>query len=310
MRVLVISPGQDTGGMGIRIKTAFDKHAVDWTARAVRSTANFIDYPADVETYRAPRSAVEALYAEADVVHCSNSIGPIRRYGHGKQKPAVVTYQGTAFRTTPDLFLKESRRYRAIQTASTLDLVTLGQGEVRWSPHPIDIDAMQALRRGAARRPERIVIHHSPTNRRVKSTAAFMDAARRLETEDARVKVQLVEAVTWKENLRLKARADIVYDQVILGWGTNALEAWAMGIPVIAGTEFQRVRDHMIETLGELPMFEATADTIYDALRTLVNDADLRRLYGQRGLDYIRRFHAEDVAVRRLEGFYTEARAA
>lgn len=309
MRVLITSPGQDTGGMGIRIKRAFDRHGgPEWQARAVRASENFIAYPADVETYRVPRSEVRKLYEQADVIHHSNSLEALARYGRGVAKPSVVTYQGTAFRTVPQNFLREAARHAAVQTVSTIDLLTLAPDVLRWSPHPIDITAMQALRADALERPELIVVHHSPTNRRVKSTQAFMEAMDRLESQDKRVRRQLVEGVRWDENLRLKARCDIMYDQLILGWGTNALEAWAMGIPVIAATEFSRVRSKMVDIIGpDLPCYEATGDTLYDALRTLINEPELRAAYGQRGLDYVARFHAEPVAVERLKGFYMDA---
>jgi len=63
-----------------------------------------------------------------------------------------------------------------------------------------------------------------------------------------------------------------------------------------------------VELIGPvLPPNEADADTLYEALRTLVNEPDLRRMYGLRGLDYVRRFHDEEVAVRRLTGLYDEA---
>lgn len=310
MRVLVVSPGQDTGGMGIRIKRAFEKHPGRYEARAVRSTENYIAYPADVETYRVPRSVVQKLYDEADVIHCSNSFDALRRYGRGRPKPVMITHQGTAFRTTPEPFIKESRRWRAVQTVSTIDLLTLfdDPSEGQWSPHPVDTDEMVAARQ-ASEPHDGIIVHHSPTNRRVKSTAVFMEAMGRLMHENRRVKMQLVEGRTWKENIRLKARADIVYDQLILGWGTNALEAWAMGIPVIAATEFGAVREKMVEILGpELPPYEATADTLYAALKRLVNEPELREAYGQRGLRYVQRFHDEEAATDRLSGLYDEAR--
>lgn len=304
MRVLIASPGQDTGGMGIRIKRAIEKFSDRWEARALRASENFIEYPADLESYRVPRSTIQQIYDRADVIHCSNSMEPVRRYGHGHKKPAIVTYQGTAFRTSPEQHIREAHRYRAIQSVSTLDLTTLSD-EVRWSPHPIDIPAMAANR--VHRDDGLIVIHHSPTNRRVKSTAIFLEAMDRLMREDPRVRVQLVEGKSWRENLALKGRADILYDQIILGWGTNALEAWAMGLPVVAATEFPKVRERMLETLGEIPSMEATAETLYDALRTLVNEPEVRAEYAARGQRYVTRWHDEETVAERLTGWYDEA---
>lgn len=308
MRVLIGSPGQDTGGMGIRIKRAFDKFSDRYVVRALRSSENFIQYPADIETYKTPRSAIQKIYDESDVIHCSNSFDSMVRYGHGQWKPCLITYQGTGFRSNPEPQIKYARRKQAIQTVSTIDLLTLfdDPDEGRWLPHPIDIEAMQTIRAQAEHR-DKFVVYHSPTNRRVKSTDAFMAAMRRLMEEDPRVEMRLVEGATWRDNLRWKSEADLVYDQLILGWGTNALEAWAMGIPVIVATEFQRVRERMVEIVGELPGYEATVDTLYEAIRTLVNEPAVREEYAQRGLRYVQRFHDEAVAVERLSRIYDEA---
>lgn len=54
--LLIYSPGADTGGLGIAMKRAFDKHAPEWTARHIRREDNYLHYPADIEGIR-PRHA-------------------------------------------------------------------------------------------------------------------------------------------------------------------------------------------------------------------------------------------------------------
>lgn len=80
-----------------------------------------------------------------------------------------------------------------------------------------------------------VLIAHAPTNREVKSTAAFLEAVDRLRAEGHDIEVDLIEGRTWDECLERKARADIYFDQVKLGYGNNSVECWGMGIPVIAG---------------------------------------------------------------------------
>ena len=58
--------------------------------------------------------------------------------------------------------------------------------------------------------------------------------------------------------LALKAQADILFDQVILGYGNNAIEAMGMGIPVIAGVQDDNVRRAMLDRWGSLPWYDAT----------------------------------------------------
>ena len=95
---------------------------------------------------------------------------------------------------------------------------------------------------------------------------------------------------------------------MILGYGCNAIEAWAMGIPVVAGADSWTLA-RMRQEFGRsgLPFYEATAETIRVALRELVLSADLRAKWDDRGLRHARRFHAEKPALERALELYAEA---
>ena len=153
---------------------------------------------------------------------------------------------------------------------------------------------------------ERILIAHAPTNREIKSTDTFLEAVKRLQDEGFPVDLDLIEHRPWAECLERKARADIYFDQVILGYGCNALEAWGMGIPVIAGAADETL-DEMERRLGHLPFYHATEDTIYDALRELVESPELRAEYGRIGHEYVKRWHDEAVVVEQLKALYRRA---
>lgn len=149
-------------------------------------------------------------------------------------------------------------------------------------------------------------IAHAPTNREVKSTAAFLEAADRLRAEGHDIEVDLIEGRTWDECLERKARADLYFDQVILGYGNNAIECWGMGIPVIAGAA-PATLDEMRRRFGDLPFYVATEATIYDALKALVESADLRAEYAAKGLAHVRQWHDEAKVVAQLQDIYQRA---
>jgi glycosyltransferase involved in cell wall biosynthesis len=153
---------------------------------------------------------------------------------------------------------------------------------------------------------DRILISHAPTNRQVKSTQEFLAAVKRLQDEGYPVDLDLIEHRPWKECLERKAKADIYFDQVILGYGCNAIEAWGMGIPVVAGAQDETL-DEMERRFGHLPFYHATEETIYEALRELVEDPELRQRYGQIGNEYVRKYHDEPVVVEQLKGLYRRA---
>jgi hypothetical protein len=107
--------------------------------------------------------------------------------------------------------------------------------------------------------------------------------------------------------LALKAQADVLFDQVILGYGNNAIEAMGMGIPVVAGVQDDNVRRAMLDRWGVLPWYEATEATIYDALRRMVESADMRAEYAALGMAHVRRWHDAPVVVGMLSEVYLAA---
>lgn len=151
-----------------------------------------------------------------------------------------------------------------------------------------------------------IRIAHAPTSREVKGTAFFLEAIRQLQAEGYDIQLDLIEGVTWAECLQRKAQADIYYDQVKLGYGNNAIEAWGMGIPVVAGAHHSTLQE-MRSRFGELPFLNATEATIYDRLKALILSEDLRAEYTERGLNHVERFHDERVVVETLKALYRRA---
>jgi glycosyltransferase involved in cell wall biosynthesis len=82
-----------------------------------------------------------------------------------------------------------------------------------------------------------------------------------------------------------------------------------MGIPVVAGVEDPDVREFMAQRWDGLPFYEATENTIYDALRTLVESEQARREWAERGTRHVERFHGEDRVVPLLQDLYRNAPA-
>ncbi len=88
----------------------------------------------------------------------------------------------------------------------------------------------------------------------------------------------------------------------------TAVEAMALAVPVVAGTEDPSVRDLMLSTFGSLPYVEATEQTIEPTLARLIESRAMREDYGQRGLAHVRRFHDDRVVVDLLKSIYSEAK--
>ena len=306
MNVLVITMGADTGGVLVAIARAFADEP-GWNVRAAASKINYIGYPQDLPwTGQALRDA----WQQAEVVHLHHNFTTARRMTGGyagrrlNHKPYVMHFHGTGFREAPRHHLRELREYQALAVVSTLDLWLLAPNETEWLPFTINVDALQGERRHPM--DDTIRIAHAPTNRAIKSTDGFLKAIARLRKDGYPVEQVLIEHTLWSECLRLKATADIYFDQVKLGYGNNAIEAWGMGIPVVAGGADPTL-DEMERRFGSLPFYHATEDTIYDALRELVESPELRQKMADRGLAHVRQFHDERVVVEQLKDIYRRA---
>ena len=305
MNVLVFTLGADTGGVLGGIARAF-RGVQGWNVRSFCNIDNYIGYPHDLDP---TREVLLEQWEQADVVHLHHDFRSFEKaYKIARKvlppKPFVLEYHGTGFREHSEYHLIEQRYAKALGVTSTLDLYLLSPKELEWLPPAVNVDALAEMRQ--VNDTGRVLIAHAPTNRAIKSTAALIKAVERMQAEGLPVDLDLIERVPWTECLERKAKADIYFDQVILGYGCNALEAWGMGIPVVAGAADETL-DEMERRFGYLPFYHATEETIYDALRELVESPKLRAKYGRIGHEYVRRFHSEEVVVEQLKALYRRA---
>jgi glycosyltransferase involved in cell wall biosynthesis len=123
--------------------------------------------------------------------------------------------------------------------------------------------------------------------------------------EQLPVELDIVEGVPHDAARERYARADIVVDQLNAGWhGVFALEAMALGKPVVAHLK-PDVVERSTEAFGvRVPIVAATADTLVDALRPLVEDGTLRRSVGAQSRAYVEQVHGIDRIADRLLDIY------
>lgn len=293
LKVLSASAGSDTAGIGVGLVGAFaDSDAIE--LRSVARRTNFLDYPVDLEWELADR-----LWDTADVVHVHGNFKAHRLLtgaGHAA-KPIVLHHHGTKYRRDSAIYDAAVAGHApgAVAVAATLDLLDIGP-HLTWVPHPVDIEAL-AGHRNLARGKRKLRVGHSPTNRAAKSTEAFLAACKRVDVEPV-----LIEGQSWAECLRIKGTCDALFDQVTYGYGVSAIEAWAMGLPVVAGGTTSTL-DRMRETFGELPFIAATEATIADALDQLT-DTKTRATWGRKGKAHAKRWHDGRETVERLTPIY------
>jgi glycosyltransferase involved in cell wall biosynthesis len=123
--------------------------------------------------------------------------------------------------------------------------------------------------------------------------------------EQLNVELDIVEGVPHEEARDRYRRADIVVDQLNAGWhGVFALESMALGKPVVTYLKPDVVEKSAAGYGIRLPIVSATADTLADALRPLIESPALRREVGAASRAYVEQVHDIDRIADRLIDVY------
>jgi len=140
--------------------------------------------------------------------------------------------------------------------------------------------------------PERseLVVAHAPTDREVKGTRHVEKAVAKLRREGHHVRLDLIEGVSRDVVLERVAQADVVVDQLLIGWyGAFAVEAMALGRPVLGFIREDEPDDNPFGVA--LPVVRTTAAALADDLLALAEDR-LRRLeLGATGRRFVEKHH-------------------
>ena len=164
-------------------------------------------------------------------------------------------------------------------------------------PPGIDLTRIEPV--APSERPRPLIVH-APSSRRRKGTEHVLEAAAGLDAD-----VELVEGLHHDEAFERYRAADIVVDQLNAGWyGIFAIEAMALGKPVVTFLHDEAVR-RTEEALGvRVPLVSATKETLRERLRVLVDSPAERRQIGAASRAYVEQVHDLERATDRLLALY------
>lgn len=174
---------------------------------------------------------------------------------------------------------------------------------IRWVPEaeviPPGVD-LAAIEPAPPSDRERPLIVHAPSSRRRKGSEHVIAAIEGLDAD-----LELVEGLRHDDAFERYRDADIVVDQLNAGWyGLFAIEAMALGKPVVTFLHDEAVR-RTEEAVGtRVPIVSATAETLREALRPLVADAARRRELGAASRAYVEHVHNLETVTDRLLALY------
>jgi glycosyltransferase involved in cell wall biosynthesis len=151
-----------------------------------------------------------------------------------------------------------------------------------------------------ARDNPRPVVVHAPTDRRAKGTDEITAALSGLDVD-----LRVVENASRDDVRAALTSADVVVDQVRLGWyGGLAVEAMALGRPVIASIDESNLALVPAAMRDELPIVSATADALPSAIATAL---ERRGELARAGRAFVERWHDPLRIAARVRTSYEEA---
>lgn len=149
---------------------------------------------------------------------------------------------------------------------------------------------------------KRPTIIHAPTNKEFKGTAHVEAAIEQLKKE-RNIHYVRIEKMSHREAIKHYKKADIIIDQILCGsYGLFSVEAMAYGKPVIA-----YIREDLASRSDTPPIHNANPDTIYEVLKELVDNPELRRSSGIAGRKFVQNHHNSEVVVKQIMDVYQTA---
>jgi len=169
--------------------------------------------------------------------------------------------------------------------------------EAQIIPRVLRIDDFEEI--GIEKREKPLVLH-APTNRTYKGSKYIIHALKELKKEGLRFDLKLLHKVPFREALEWYKKADLIVDQILIGWyGVLATECMAMGKPVAV-----YMRDDLANTPDDVPVQNINLDNVKDKLRDAIQDFELRKYLSERGRAYVKAIHDESIVIPKLIDVY------
>lgn len=189
---------------------------------------------------------------------------------------------------------------------STADLASFLPGRAVWCP--VVANRRNFFPAGEILRGSGVRVIHPSTHNLQKGSALVLPAVQKLQADMPRLEYAQLSAVPSVRMPAEYAASDIVLDQFRLGvYGVAACEGM-LSARVVVGHVLPVVRERVRKDFGiDLPIVEATPDTLERVLRELIENPDRAREIAARGPEFVRRVHSGEASARTLLENWIEA---
>jgi hypothetical protein len=239
----------------------------------------------------APRSDIFHFYFGLTLLPKSVQFAALRALG----KRSVMHFLGSDIRGKPPEELEWAGRAGARVVGS--------YDAARWVPDAVVVPPgieVRAIEEAPPSTRERPTVLHAPSSRRRKGTEHVVAACADLDVD-----LEIVEGLDHRQAFERYRSADIVVDQLNAGWyGVFAIEAMALGKPVVTFLHEEAVRKTEDAFGIEVPIVRATKETLRDALQLLVASPAERLRVGAGSRAYAEEVHDVERMTDRLLDLY------
>jgi glycosyltransferase involved in cell wall biosynthesis len=251
----------------------------------------------------------QTFFAQRMFGHVINELPLFKRAG----KTILVTFQGCDVRPWAYCYCRQEHcyredRYRLPNAAHFLRYADrsfhVNPDLKRWLPGSrflpyTNVDPRVLTPSQPIVRRDEVVVAHAPTSRAAKGTHHVLSAIQQLQGEGLPIRLDLIELVSHEQALDRLRAADIVVDQLLMGWyGGLGVEAMALAKPVLCDIDASSLGDTPFG--AELPIVPANQHTIVARLRELVNDRDAQLRIGAAGRAFVERWHDPRAVAREV----------
>jgi len=289
VNILFVSTG-DNGGAGYWLADAVNKYT-SHQARSIRIAQSYISYPYDILN---PSQDEIMKWGEwADVIHVRDGAPTCLDTLKGKRR--FITFSGMSYRKKAAIIIPHYRKLGYTICVSTADLLAYyPTNPPVWIPNPRELMERD--------KPfDTFTVCHAPTYRERKGTETVIEACKL-----AKVNLELLEHKTYYEVMMVKSRCHLLVDQFSYGYGNNAIEAWALGIPVISNGS-RRLIPLISERFGGRFPFAQCAENAVELAALIIkfrDDPTFYQEWAKAGHEYFLQHHHAPVVAKRLAELY------
>jgi glycosyltransferase involved in cell wall biosynthesis len=148
-------------------------------------------------------------------------------------------------------------------------------------------------------------IFHAPTNRGAKGTKYILEVVEKLREKHKRIELNLVENLPHAKVKEIMQAADLVIDQLLVGWyGAVAVEAMALGKPVVCYVREEDLRFIPRRMEEDLPIINANPENLYQVLDRHINNRKTLSLIGEKSRSYVERYHDPIKIAQQMKELY------